>query len=628
MPDSKARVQDQKAGTGPETRLRAVDNDAPEVSEQEERSGLHAEPPEIVHTSPIEAPDRYSTKSLDRAANAHLARFTLGVTPYGLSSTLFTWWVHLMGSPGKQVQLMEKAARKAMRFGVYAGELARDPHADPCIEPLPHDHRFEHEGWKSWPYNAIYQSFLLNQQWWYNAACDIDGVTKRQEHVVSFLSRQMLDMVSPSNFIATNPEVAAATFREGGGNLVRGVQHFLEDWERAISGKLPVGTEDFMPGREVATTPGKVVFRNRLLELIQYAPQTKKVKAEPILIVPAWIMKYYILDLSPHNSLVKYLVEQGFTVFMISWRNPTAEDRDKGLDDYFAAVAEAMDAVSAVVPERKIHGIGYCLGGTLMSGKAAQMARDGDDRLASLTLFATQTDFEEPGELQLFVSESEVAFLENMMWDQGYLDTKQMAGAFQLLRSADLIWSRYVHEYLMGRRQEMFDLMAWNADATRMPYRMHSEYLRKIFLGNELAEGKYRLNGKAIALSDIDVPVFCVSTTSDHIAPWRSVYQIHLLADTPVTFVLTNGGHNAGIVSEPGHEGRKFRIRTTGEDENYLSPEGWETAAERREGSWWPALTEWLTERSTGEVAPPGIGLKDGRYSPISDAPGSYVYQR
>src|SRR6056297_452961 len=594
----------------------------------EERGDLGAELPEIEYTSPFEMPDRYSTKSLDRAFNAHLARFTLGVSPYGLASTYYNWWVHLMGAPGKQAQLVENAARKSMQLGLYAAKAAHDPDTEPCIDPLPHDHRFEDESWQRWPYNLIYQNFLLTQQWWYNAARDIDGVRDHDQRVVSFVTRQMLDLFSPSNFIATNPELAATTRKEGGANLVRGAQNFLEDWERTLSGKLPVGTEDYLPGRDVATTPGKVVYRNRLLELIQYAPTTKTVKAEPLLIVPAWIMKYYILDLSPHNSLVGHLVDQGFTVFMISWRNPTAEDRDKGMEDYFDAVSEAMDAVNAIVPDQKVHGVGYCLGGTLISAKAAQMARDGDDRLATLTLFATQTDFEEPGELQLFVSESEVAFLENMMWDQGYLDTKQMAGAFQLLRSADLVWSRYVHEYLMGRRQDMFDLMAWNADATRMPYRMHSEYLRRIFLSNELAEGKYRLKGRTVALSDIDVPVFCVSTTSDHIAPWRSVYKLHLLADTDVTFVLTNGGHNAGIISEPGHEGREFSIHETEASDTYLSPDAWQSAAERREGSWWPALTAWLTKRSSGETEPPSMGKKTGRYRPIEDAPGSYVFQR
>ena len=627
MPTPKADPTDRQTAAGGTTGAIAPDPGIA-IDPTAAPCGFGAEPPEITHAAPVEPPDRYSTKSLDRAANAHLARFTLGVSPYGLSSTAFTWWVHLLGSPGKQVQLVEKAARKAMRLGIYAGALARDPDTDPCITPLTHDRRFDHEGWKAWPYNLMYQSFLLSQQWWYNAACDVHGVSDRDAQVVSFISRQMLDMMSPSNFIATNPEVAQATLREGGANLWRGMQNFLEDWERAISGKLPVGTENHLPGRDVATTPGKLVFRNRLLELIQYSPTTKMVKPEPILIVPAWIMKYYILDLSPDNSLVKYLVDQGFSVFMISWRNPTAEDRDMGMQDYADALTQAMGAVSAIVPGHKMHSVGYCLGGTLIAAKAAQMARDGDDRLASLTLLATQTDFEDPGELQLFVSESEVAFLENMMWDQGYLDTKQMAGAFQLLRSADLIWSRYIHDYLMGKRQDMFDLMAWNADATRMPYKMHSEYLRKIFLGNELAQGKYQLGGKPVSIGDIDVPIFCVSTTSDHVAPWQSVYKLHLLADAPVTFVLTNGGHNAGIISEPGHQGRAFRVRTTHSDENYMSPEAWQAAADQQDGSWWPVLVDWLDQRSGAAVKPPRLGTGKAPYQVIAAAPGSYVFQR
>ncbi|WP_433989810.1 hypothetical protein SuNHUV7_06490 (plasmid) [Pseudoseohaeicola sp. NH-UV-7] len=594
----------------------------------EDRAGLDAEPPEFERSAPFETPDRYSTKSIDRATDAHLARFTLGVSPYGLASTFFTWGVHLMGAPGKQAQLIEKAVRKAARLAVYAGTAARNPGCDPCIEPLAHDKRFKDESWQRWPYNLIYQNFLLTQQWWYNAARDIDGVSDREEQVVSFVTRQMLDLMSPSNFIATNPEVAAETVRQGGANLLHGWQNFVEDWERAVSGKLPVGTENYLPGRDVAVTPGKVVFRNRLLELIQYAPATKKVKAEPLLIIPAWIMKYYILDLSPENSLVRYLVEQGYTVFIASWRNPTAEDRDMGMADYLKAVDDAMDAVRAIVPDQKIHALGYCLGGTLMSAKAAQMARDGDDRLATFTSLATQTDFEEPDELQLFISESEVSFLENMMWDQGYLDTKQMAGAFQLLRSVDLIWSRYVHEYLMGRRQEMFDLMAWNADATRMPYKMHSEYLRHIFMNNELAEGQYQIGGSPVAISDIDIPLFCVSTTSDHVAPWRSVYKLHLLADTDITFVLTSGGHNAGIISEPGHAGRNYRISTTGRDDPYQAPDAWEAAAEEQQGSWWPELVGWLDKHSTGETEPPRLGARSGRFKANDDAPGSYVFQK
>ena len=622
MPDTSREMQTRAA------RANAVAPETP-AERAEARGELVHEPPEIVHHSPFDLPDRYSTHSLDRAFNAHLARFTLGVTPYGLASTFFAWGAHLMGSPGKQVQLAEKAARKATRLGVYMTQLARDPHTPGCIEPLHHDHRFDHEGWQRWPYNLIHQSFLLSQQWWYNTACDIDGMTEREQHVVSFIMRQMLDIVSPSNFIATNPEVAEKTLREGGANLARGMQHFLEDWERTVQGKPAVGAEDFVPGRDVATTPGRVVFRTHLLELIQYAPQTDTVKPEPILIVPAWIMKYYILDLGPENSLAGHLVAEGYTVFMISWRNPTAEDRDLGMADYFAALDEAFEAVGAIVPEQKVHAMGYCLGGTLMAAKAAQMARDGQHRLASLTLLATQVDFTEPGELQLFISESEVSFLENMMWDQGYLDTRQMAGAFQLLRSADLVWSRYIHEYLMGERPEMFDLMAWNADATRLPYRMHSEYLRKLYLGNELAAGQYYMDGAPVTLDTIDVPLFCVSTTSDHIAPWQSVYKLHLLTQPSVTFVLTSGGHNAGIVSEPGHKGRSFHIHTTTAEDPYVPPETWETLAEAREGSWWPALVDWLDARSsTEETAPPTLGTGTGDYRPREPAPGTYVFQK
>jgi polyhydroxyalkanoate synthase len=332
----------------------------------------------------------------------------------------------------------------------------------------------------------MYQAFLLNQQWWHNATTGIAGVSKQHETMMEFISRQMLDMFAPSNFPLTNPEILQHTLRQGGANFASGFRNFVEDWERAVSGKKPVGAEKFEVGRDVAVTPGKVVYRNRLIELIQYLPTTDKVRPEPILIVPAWIMKYYILDLSPQNSLVKYLTEQGFTVFMISWTNPRPEDRDLRLNDYRAlGVMAALDAVCTIVPDQKVHAVGYCLGGTLLSIAAASMARDGDDRLKSMTLLAAQTDFTEAGELTLFVNESQLAFLEDMMGEQGFLDGRQMARAFQMLRSNDLIWSRIVHEYLMGERPPMIDLMAWNADSTRLPYRMHSEYLRKLFLNND-----------------------------------------------------------------------------------------------------------------------------------------------
>ncbi|QYX58675.1 alpha/beta fold hydrolase [Roseovarius sp. SCSIO 43702] len=573
-------------------------------------------------------PDNYTKRSMDHAIKAYLARFTMGLTPFGLSSLFFNWGVHLAGSPGKQAQLVEKAAQKAARLALAASRQAQGQDAEPCILPLEHDKRFKAPEWQKWPYNLFYQNFLLTQQWWYNATNDVDGLSRRDEQAVSFATRQILDMMSPSNMLWTNPQVIARTIEEGGANLVRGAENMAEDWDRAITGKPPVGAEDFLPGRDVAMTPGKVVFRSHLLELIQYAPQTETVTSEPILIVPAWIMKYYILDLSPHNSLVRYLVEQGFTVFMVSWRNPDADDRDLGMDDYLDAVGEALDVVGGIVPDTGIHAVGYCLGGTLLSIKAAQMARDHDDRLKSMSLLATQVDFEDPGELQLFTGESQVSFLEHMMWDQGYLDTKQMAGAFQLLRSKDLIWSRYVHDYLMGERQEMFDLMAWNADATRMPYRMHSEYLRRLYLDNALSQGQYEVDGKPVAITDISAPVFCVSTTGDHVAPWQSVYKLHLLSDTDITFVLTSGGHNAGIVSEPGHAGRTYQITETPHAANYVAPEDWRAQTELKEGSWWPEFVKWLRAQSKGTGTPPPMGGAETPAGVLGDAPGTYVFQR
>ncbi len=601
----------------------------PDRCEREERAGLTATPPEVRQPFPFELPDRYSTESIDRSYKAHLARFTLGVTPFGLGSTVFKWWLHLLGSPGKHAFLAEKAARKIARYMIFAGKCRPGENATPCIEPLPHDSRFDDEAWRRYPYNLAYQAFLLTQQWWHNATNDVEGLSQDEERVVSFVTRQLLDVASPSNYVWSNPEVLQRTMEQGGVNLVEGAQHFFEDWERAVSGKLPVGADEYAPGRDVATAEGKVVYRNHLIELIQYAPKTAKVKAESVLFVPAWIMKYYILDLSPHNSLVKYLVEEGYTVFIISWRNPTAEDRDRGMADYIdLGVGRALDAVCEITANGRVHGVGYCIGGTLLSIAAAAMARDGDDRFKTLTFFATQTDFTEPGELGLFISESEVSYLENMMWDQGYLDTKQMAGAFQLLRSNDLIWSRYVHEYLMGKRQQMFDLMAWNADATRMPYKMHSEYLRRIFLNNELAQGQYEVDERPVAIADISAPIFSVSTMKDHVAPWKSVYKIHLLADADVTFVLTSGGHNAGIVSEPGHEGRRFQIGSRKEGDSYLSPELWREDAREEEGSWWPAWSAWLAEHSSEEVSPPAFGGGKRAYRPKCDAPGTYVFQK
>lgn len=379
-----------------------------------------------------------------------------------------------------------------------------------------------------------------------------------------------------------------------------------------------------VPGQAVALTPGKVVYRNHLIELIQYSPTTDTVHPEPVLIVPAWIMKYYILDLSPQNSQIKWLVGQGHTVFAISWRNPDASDRDLEMDDYRSlGVMAALDQINAIQPHQKVHGVGYCLGGTLLSIAAAAMAGQGDDRLASLTLLAAQVDFTEPGELGLFIDPSQLHFLDSMMWNRGYLSADQMAGAFQLLRSNDLIGSRMVREYMMGERAPMFDLMAWNADSTRMPWRMHSEYLRRLYLENELSSGRFTVEGRTVLLQNIRVPVFAVATERDHVAPWESVYKIHQFTDCDVTFALTSGGHNVGIVTPPDHPRRVYRLSTKAHDAPLLSERSWMATNEPIAGSsWWLPWQEWLAGHSSKPVAPPATGKS------LADAPGTYVHQK
>ncbi len=527
------------------------------------------------------------------------------------------------------MQLAEKSVRKWSRLQRHMMQCIFAPNGhDPCIEPLPQDKRFVAESWQKWPFNFYYQSHLLLQQWWHVATTGVPGVSVQHERMLEFTARQILDVFAPSNFVLTNPEVINTTFREGGRNLVRGFQNFIEDWERTVGGRPPVGAEAYVPGRNVAVTPGKVVYRNHLIELIQYGPATNKVRPEPVLIVPAWIMKYYILDLSPKNSLIKYLVDQGFTVFTISWKNPDPDARDLGLEDYRRlGILAALEAIEAITPDRKVHGVGYCLGGTLLAIASAALARNGQSPFETLSFLAAQIDFTEPGELQLFINESQLRFLDDMMWEQGFLDAKQMSGAFQLLRSNDLIWSRMMREYLLGERTPMNDLMAWNADSTRLPYRMHSEYLRNLYLNNDLAEGRYLVDGRPVSIGDIRQPIFTVGTVNDHVAPWRSVYKWNQFSDTDVTFVLTVGGHNAGIISEPGHPLRSYQIATRMEQDVHIDPDTWAMQTPVCEGSWWPAWVNWLEAHSGEPAPPPAMGSSEIGFAAKIDAPGLYVHE-
>jgi polyhydroxyalkanoate synthase len=448
---------------------------------------------------------------------------------------------------------------------------------------------------------------------------------------LDFMARNAVETFSPAHYLATNPELLNATRAEAGENLVRGFGHWLEDIERTLEGKGPSGTEKFVVGRDVAATPGTVVMRNELVELIQYAPATPSVFAEPVLIIPAWIMKYYVLDLSARNSLVNYLVGQGHTVFMVSWKNPTAADRGLGMDDYLRlGVRASVEAVSAIVPRRKIHAVGYCIGGTLLSIAAAAFAAQGDARLASVTLLAAQTDFSEPGELSVFISPAQLDMLEAAMNRTGVLKSEQMGAAFSMLRSRDLLWTPAVNTYIRGKRDEPNDLMAWNADGTRMPCRMHAEYLRQLYLNNALAKGEFMAEGRRVDLADIRLPLFVVGTETDHVAPWQSVYKVRgLTRSTDFTFLLTSGGHNAGIVSGPSHPRRRHRVRGWSNDTDTLSAEAWFETTAPVQGSWWPVWGRWLDQHSTAKrTTPPPAGAPKAGYPPLGEAPGDYVRQK
>lgn len=564
------------------------------------------------------------SSEIDRILHATFAPLTAGVSLIGLALAGFDWASHLASSPGRQSELLRCASIGAMR---QWEEALADWQVTSALDSFNcEDRRFSSSAWQKAPFSTLARNFLAIESWW-DEAVRVHGVSTRHQALLSFLARQSLDIFAPSNGLLTNPDILNRTVETGGLNLLKGWLNAMDDATSAlVSGGQNAKRTLSGIGTSVATTPGIVVARTAIAEIIQYKPSTKKVHAEPIVIIPAWIMKYYILDLSQNNSLVQYLIDQGFTVFMVSWKNPGPEDRNMAFDDYRTqGVMAAIDAATTITGARQVHGTGYCLGGTLLAVAAAAMGRDGDDRLKSISLFASQTDFHEAGELRLFINDSQLALIEDMMWMRGYLKADDMAGAFHILRSNDLIWSRMISNYAMGERETAVDLMLWSEDTTRMPYRMHSEYLRQLYLENQLAEGAMMVAGRPIALRDISIPIFAVGTEWDHVAPWRSVFKIHLAADGDVTFVLTNGGHNAGIVSEPGHIGRHYRINTQLASGAYLDPDRWLEEATYEEGSWWSAWSEWLTEFGNDLVNPPSLGLPEAGYLALSPAPGDFV---
>jgi len=569
-----------------------------------------------------------STQRLDRLVHASAAPLTAGLSPVSLSLALADWAWHLGVSPGRQMELAALATQLARdTLQRSAGDGRDAPVGDADDDP-----RFRHEAWASWPFSAMRAGFRNTETFWREAA-HMPGMTAHHAEMTHFFARQWLGMMAPANWLATNPVVLRDAVESDGAHLAKGALHWLSDVSGLPDKQSIAEAHRFEVGRNLATTPGKVVFRNRLIELIRYAPQTASVHPEPLLIVPSWIMKYYILDLSPHNSMVRYLVQQGHTVYMLSWRNPDASDHDLTLDDYLRlGVLDALRAVGGLSGRKQpVHAMGYCLGGTLLAIAAAALGHNGGAAgagelppLKSLTLLAAQTDFSKPGELGLFIDESQIGYLDEITRGKGYLPGESMAGSFQFLHSRDLVWTRRMREYLMGEREQRTDLMAWNADTTRMPARMHHEYLTALYLHNALATSSYRVEGRAVSLADIRIPTFMVGTERDHISPWRSVYKLHHLCDTEITFVLTSGGHNAGIISEPGHANRSYRIDCRPAHGAWVEHEQWLRQAPQHEGSWWPAWHEWLAARSSRMQRARPIPAK----ASLADAPGRYVRQR
>ena len=566
-------------------------------------------------------------QQLLREMRAQMAAVTGGIAPEDYVQAWWDWFLNVSNDPQKQAEITHSAVQAFTDNVIFAMQAA----SGQPLAPAADDKRFADAGWSQWPFNIMARGYLNWAQLLQRATTDVPGLSKRSADLVGFSSRQFVEGASPGNSLLTNPELLELTRKQSGRNLVEGFKHWLEDVDRTLTHKPAIGGESFKVGVNVAATPGKIVYRNELIELIQYAATTPTVHAEPILIVPAWIMKYYILDLSRENSLVRYLVDQGHTVFMISWKNPNETDRELGMDDYYnKGLRTALTAVETIVPNQKIHAAGYCIGGTLMSIAAAALARDGRSPLASMTLFAAQTDFSEPGELSLFISPSQLDMLEAMMHKTGTLSSEQMGTAFGLLRANDLLWTPAINTYVRGERQKLNDLMAWNSDGTRMPWRMHSEYLQRLYLQNDLASGRFEVNGSPINLADITVPIFALGTETDHVAPWRSTFKTReLTRSQDFTYVLTNGGHNAGIICGPLHPRRRFRESQWTDSNSVSPPDEWVKQAVLHEGSWWPFWQGWLAARSGPlDAALPPLGDRNNGYPILGDAPGEYVLQR
>lgn len=543
--------------------------------------------------------------------------------PLNIGGAFLEMTARMMADPARIVQAQMSLWNDYLTLWQRTTQRFLGGEAEPVVEPPPGDRRFKDSAWsENTLFDFIKQSYLLTARWMQNTVRSVDGMDEKTAKKVDFYTRQFVDAIAPSNFVLTNPEVLKATIESGGENLVKGLQNLLDDLERG-KGRLAIKMTDmeaFKIGENIAVTPGKVVYQNDLIQLIQYDPATPKVKRRPLLIIPPWINKFYILDLRPKNSFIRWAVEQGHTVFVISWVNPDERLAQKSFEDYmFEGPLAALDAIELATGEREVNVIGYCLGGTLLACTLAYMTAKGDDRFKSATYLVTMVDFAEAGELSVFIDEEQLAALEERMRKSGYLKGSEMATTFNMLRANDLIWSFVVNNYLLGKDPFPFDLLYWNADSTRMPYAMHSFYLRNMYQENRLViPGGIELGGVPIDLYKIETPSFLLSTREDHIAPWKSTYAATRIYKGPVKFTLAASGHIAGVVNPPGSKYGHWQS-----DRIEKTPEAWLEKATHVNDSWWPHWEKWIEQYAGGEVDARVPG--DGKLKPIENAPGSYV---
>ncbi|MFZ5781334.1 MAG: PHA/PHB synthase family protein [Pseudomonadota bacterium] len=549
--------------------------------------------------------------------------------PLNLTHTFLDFTAKMLADPNKLLQAQMELWGEYMKLWQVTAQRMMGQKVEPLAEPAKGDKRFNDPAWKDEVvFDYLKQSYLLTARWLQHTVKEVEGVDDKTAQKVDFYTRQFIDAMSPSNFALTNPQVVKATVDSKGENLLKGLQNLLTDIERG-KGQLAIRQTDmeaFKVGGNVATTPGKVIYQNDIMQLLQYAPATEEVHAVPLLIVPPWINKFYILDLKPENSFIKWATEQGYTVFVVSWVNPDERLARFTFEDYMKlGPLAALDAIEKAIGQREVSAIGYCIGGTLMAATLAYMAARNDHRIVACTFFTAQVDFAEPGELGVFIDEDQLAAVEDMMSRKGYLEGREMATTFNMLRANDLIWSFVVNNYLLGKDPFPFDLLFWNADATRMPAAMHSYYLRNMYQKNLLSQpGGLTIDNVPIDLRKITTPIYLQAGKEDHIAPAKSVYKATQLYSGPVRFMLAGSGHIAGVVNPP--RNRKYQHWLNETEKNPPTLEEWRAGAVEHPGSWWHDWDKWLSAKSGPKVPARVPGA--GGLPAIEDAPGSYVKVR